>query len=182
MGWRLSTDHAAPILEFHISRILEDVEFRATAAGILKYWIDVENKNIQRVSHKNHRFDMPSDYVTNSLPAGGRVMHSLSNVKPAEMEQAIAQLRDPLDGVTHALFQHDLLSAVRGMLLLRQLYWANRTRLRLRHALECLECSPKKEPSSYWYEMLDALGSLLEPAPNQTDQAWVPYAVSHELE
>ena len=140
------THSAPPILEFHISRILEDVRISATAAGILKYWIDVENKNIQRVSHNNHRFDMPSDYVTNSLPAGGRVMHSLSNVKLAEMEQADHQLRDPLDGVTHAgFFQHDLLAAVRGMLLLRQLYWSDpHAPSALGMPFEYLECSPKK--------------------------------------
>ena len=39
-GERYSLD--ALILEFHISRILEDVEFRATAAGILKYLIEPE--------------------------------------------------------------------------------------------------------------------------------------------
>ena len=73
------------------------------------------------------------------------------------MEHAIAQLRDPLDGVTHALFQHDLLSAVRGMLRLRQLYWGDPAcAFGFWYALEYLECSPKKDLSSYCYEVLDA--------------------------
>ena len=155
----------APILDFPIERILKDQEFRGTAAGILKYWIDIDNKNIQHVSHNNHRFDMPDRYVTNALPAGTRVIQSLTTVDRKELEEAICHLREPLDGVTHHLFQNDLLAAVRGMLLLRQLYWMDRHNpLALSMHSLTLKSLLGKASTKYFYEAVDNLASVLDVA------------------
>ena len=60
------------------------------------------------------------------------------------------------------LFRHDLFSAVRGLLLLRQLYWSDR------HAPLALGLSGDLNPmlgrtdTGYVYETLDALGSTLD--------------------
>jgi hypothetical protein len=155
----------APILDFPIGRILGDQEFRGTAAGILKFWIDIDNKNGQHVSHNNHRFDMPGRYETNALPTDGRVIMSMNQADPKELEIAVSHLREPLDDVSRHLFPGDLLAAVRGMLLLRQLYGADR------HAPSALGMPSYtlnallgKASTGYGYQAIDDLGTVLDTA------------------
>jgi len=155
-------DLSAPILEFGVQEI-EEERFRKSAAGILKYWINVDEDNLQLIRHGLRSFIMPDRYITNELPLAGRVIQSLRIVSRDDLGCAVSFLRPPLDGVSEHLFHHDLLSAVRGMLLLRQLYWNDE------HAPQALGASSRtlnalldRTQKSYQYEAIDSLGSMLD--------------------
>jgi hypothetical protein len=155
-------DLSAPILEFGVDEI-EKEQFRERAAEILKYWIDVDQENLQLVRHGLRAFIMPDRYVTDELPSASRVIQSLRTVSREDLGRAVSFLRAPLDGVSQQLFHHDLLSAVRGMLLLRQLYWDDD------HAPQALSLLSNtlnelldRTQTSYQYEAIDYLGGMLD--------------------
>jgi hypothetical protein len=101
------------ISEFPMTSIIEDQNFRGVAAGILKYWIDIDNTNSQHVSRNNYRFYMTDSYATNAIPEGGSVILSLNTVDRKDLETAVYHLIEPLDGVSQHLLRNDLLAAVR---------------------------------------------------------------------
>ena len=108
---------------------------------------------------------MPNEYVTNSLPNGGRVIMSLNRIDTKDLEIAVSRLKEPLDDVSRHLFPGNLLAAVRGMLLLRQLYGGDR------HAPSALGMPSYtlnsllgKESTGYGYEAIDDLGTMLDTA------------------
>jgi hypothetical protein len=140
-----------------------DEEFRARAAGILKFWIDVDEQNLKNIRMNLREFKMPDHYQTNRLSPAGTVIHGTSIVSRDDFERAISHLKDPLSGVADQLFRHgDLLGAVRGMLLLRQLCWSDR------HQPSALTWHATSlnfllgKASTYVFEALDSLGNGLD--------------------
>jgi hypothetical protein len=153
---------SAPILDFRVEQI-EDKQFRKRAAGVLKYWIDVDEDNLQLMRHGLRSFKMPDRYETNELPSGGRVSQSSRVVSREDLARAVSFLRPPLDGVSQQLFRHDLLSAVRGMLLLRQLYWDDcHAPQALGFPAESLNKLFEMKQYNYLYEAIDSLASVLD--------------------
>src|SRR5208282_1383177 len=87
-------DLSAPILDFGLQEI-EEGTFRQRAALILKYWIDVEQENLQLVRHGLRSFTMPDRYITNELPSGSRVSQFLCIVSKEDLHHAVSSLRPP---------------------------------------------------------------------------------------
>jgi len=154
-------DLSAPILEFGVNEI-EEVHFRERAKGILKHWSDVDDENLQLVKHGLRTFIMPDRYATNELPSDGHVIQTRQTVSIEDLGHSVARLRPPLDGVTFHLFRHDVFSAVRGMLLLRQLYWNDRNEPRALGSSRALNSLLGRAEPGYLYEAIDALGSMLD--------------------
>lgn len=155
---------SAPILDFELTRPETDREFRATAAGILKFWIDVDEANLRRVKLNLREFQMPDQYQTNVLPRGGKVFQGLGVVDREDLEQAVGHLKEPLDKVSDQLLKHgDVLTSIRGMLLSRQLCWDDyhRPQSLTIHA-NTLNHLLARAPASYLFEGIDDLGSLLD--------------------
>jgi hypothetical protein len=165
-GWKDGTSFSlgAPILDFPLTRINCDPEFRDEAAGILGFWIGVDERNLGFVRLNLRKFEMPSSYQTNVLPPGGRIIHGRLKTSAEDLDRASSQLREPLDGVTDQLFRHgDLLAAVRGLLMLRQLYGADyHAPLALGNHSNVFNTLLGKDPAEYLYEGLDAIGNLID--------------------
>jgi len=154
-------DLSAPILEFGVHEI-EEAHFRERAKEILKYWSDVDEENLQLVKHGLRTFIMPERYATNELPPGGRVIQTRQTVSSEDLGHAVVCLRPPLDGVGFHMFRHDLFSAVRAMLLLRQLYWSDRHAPLALGSSRALNSLLGRVETGYEYEAIDALGSTLD--------------------
>jgi len=154
----------APILDFRLDQLNSDDEFRGQAAGILKFWIDVDEENLKSVRMHVRAFKMPDRYQTNILSPTGSVIVGLTKVDSIDLDRAVSQLIVPLDNVTDQLFKHgDLLGAVRGMLLLRQLYWGDRFQpSALSHHLPALNNLLLKAPSEFFFTAIDELGNGLD--------------------
>jgi hypothetical protein len=154
----------APILDFRLDQPDTDEEFRGRAAGILKYWIDVDEENLKSVRMNLRKFKMPDRYQTNILSPAGTVIVGLTTVNRDDLERSVSHLKDPLSGVTDQLFRHgDLLAAVRGMLLLRQLYWDDsHLPSALLHHANTLNALWGSTPPRYLFEAIDALGNGLD--------------------
>jgi len=116
---------SAPILEFTVEKALED-EFPAWAKRVLQMWIDVDLDNLRRVQNGVRNFRVPSPYRTNECEVRGWATQGVGHAESEDLAQGAARLKDSLDWVTTQLFKHgDLPGAIRGMLLLRHLYWAD---------------------------------------------------------
>jgi hypothetical protein len=114
-----------PILDFRVHAI-EQGSIRDLAKTILMYWAGVDQENLHLVRHGLRSFIVPGEYETNRAPSDSRVIQSRLKVPREDLDRSAYALRAPLDGESGQLFHHDLLSAVRGLLLLRQLYWGER--------------------------------------------------------
>ena len=85
-----------------------------------------------------------------------------ASVSTEDLGHAVLCLRAPLDGVSLQLFRHDLLSAVGGMLLLRQLYWNDRHAPLALGSYCDLNSLLDQAGTNYSYEAVDSLGSSLD--------------------
>lgn len=164
--WTVGTTFSlsAPILDFHLDQPDTDEEFRGHAAGVLRFWISVDEENLKRVKINVREFKMPGRYQTNALSPAGTVIQGLATVDKDDLERGISHLKDPLSSVTDQLLKHgDLLGAVRGMLLLRQLCWDDRhDPTAIANHASTLNTLLEKAPAGYFYEALDGLGNELD--------------------
>jgi hypothetical protein len=116
---------SAPILEFTVEKALED-DFPAWAKSVLQMWIDVDLDNLRRVQSGVRNFRVPEPYRTNECEVRGWTTQGVGHAESEDLAEGVARLKDSLDWVTTQLFKHgDLPGAIRGMLLLRHLYWAD---------------------------------------------------------
>jgi hypothetical protein len=78
--------------------------------------------------------------------------------------EATALIREPLDWLSDQLIKGgDLFSGIRGMLLLRQLYWEDETGLRSLGSLSStLNTLLDRNQQNYVYEAIDYLGCRLD--------------------
>jgi hypothetical protein len=89
-------------------------------------WIDVDLDNLRRVQNGVRNFKVPSPYRTNECEVRGWAIQGVGHAESEDLAQGVARLKDSLDWVTTQLFKHgDLPGAIRGMLLLRHLYWTD---------------------------------------------------------
>jgi hypothetical protein len=70
---------SAPILDFLLGQPDADEEFRGRAAGVLKFWVDVDEENLKRVRMSLREFKMPDHYQTNILSPAGTVIQTVSD-------------------------------------------------------------------------------------------------------
>jgi Leucine Rich repeat len=117
---------SAPILEASIAETLAD-EFVGKAKEVLQFWIDTDMENLARLRSGVRSFKVPHPYTTGERTVRGWMAHGVNRADRETVNAGIARLREPLDWVTDQLFkQGDLPGAIRGMLLLRHLYWGDR--------------------------------------------------------
>jgi hypothetical protein len=158
-------DLSAPILDFTMQDMLDDA-FMKRAKAVLRFWIEeVELENLRRMRAGVLNFKLPYSYRTGeSGTEGGWVIQGVNRAGGAAVDRAVALLREPLDWASDQLFTlGDLLGGIRGMLLLRQLYWDDT------HAPRALGL-PSRElnalfdstQASYHYEAIDSLGAMLD--------------------
>ncbi len=155
---------SAPILDFASARVNGDRKFRAKAAGILKFWTELDERNLQNVRMNLRNFEIPHGYRTNVLPSGGKLVQGRVKVDKADLDLAISHLKEPLDRVSDQLFRHgDLVGAVRGMLLLRQLYADdNHQPVALSNHADVLNQQLGMSPATYWNQGIDSLGNVID--------------------
>lgn len=172
-----------PILDFPSSRVDTDSDFRATAAGILKSWLNAEGSNLSMVRQNIRSFSMPARYETNVLPNGGRVVQGLAKVERSDLGEAIRHLKEPLDSIARHLVEHNEVPAgARALLLLRQLYRDDVDGpLALdRHAWTMNRSLGRSKPR-YLYEAIDELGSLIDSRLLETPNATSIFATVTRL-
>jgi hypothetical protein len=111
----------APILNFSIQDAL-DSGFRERIAAVLKFWIDIDMKNIFRIKSGNHHFQTPYEYETNSaVPVGGWSEFG-GPFTETSVERAKAVLTELLSHVTtHHYRKDDLVGAAIYATALRRL-------------------------------------------------------------
>jgi hypothetical protein len=158
-------DLSAPILDFTIQDMLDD-GFVVRAKDVLRFWIeDVEVENLRRMRTGVLNFRLPDPYKTGESGSQmGWVTQGVNYADSAAVERAVALLREPLDWVSDQLFSGgDLLSSIRGMLLLRQLYREESTFPRaLGLSSNTLNRLLGRSQQNYQFEAIDYLGSRLD--------------------
>src|SRR5262249_34104761 len=117
-------DLSAPILDFTTQDLLDD-RFVAQAKGVLRFWVeDIDAENLRRLRAGVRNFTLPSQYLTGKCgTSSGWAVQGVSVAGGNDVDRAIDLLKEQLDWVSDQLCKGgDILSGVRGMLLLQQLY------------------------------------------------------------
>jgi Leucine Rich repeat len=158
-------DLSAPILDFTIQDMLDD-GFVKRAKEVLRFWIEeVEMENLRRMRAGVLNFKLPDPYRTGeSGTQRAWITQGVNRADSSEVERAVGLIRDPLDWVSDQLYKGgDLLSGVRGMLLLRQSYWEDyHAPLALGSSSMNLNALLDRTQLNYVYEAIDSLGSMLD--------------------
>lgn len=116
---------SAPILEASVGETLAD-GFVQKAKAVLQFWIDIDSENLDRLRSGVRSFKVPHPYMTGECTVQGWTVQGVNLAEKEAVERGVARLREPLDWVTDQLYkQGDLPGAIRGMLLLRHLYWGD---------------------------------------------------------
>lgn len=114
---------SAPILEFSVQDALGD-GFLESAKATLKMWVDVDMENLHRLRNGVRSFKVPANYRTGECEINGWAIQGINRAERETVAEGVASLRDSLDWVSGQLYKGgDLPGAIRGMLLLRHLYW-----------------------------------------------------------
>jgi hypothetical protein len=114
---------SAPILEFTIQESLEE-GFVQKAKAVLQFWNDVDLENLHRLQSGVLNFKVPAPYKTGECKVRGWATQGVNRAEREAVDRGIARLKESLDWVSDQLFKNgDLPGAIRGMLLLRHLYW-----------------------------------------------------------
>ena len=89
---------------------------------------------------------------------------AILDISQGAHEIAGKRIREPLDWVSDQIFKvGDLSSGIRGMLLLRQLYWNDESAPQaLGSSSNILNVLLDRTQMCYWYEAIDSLGSMLD--------------------
>ncbi len=116
---------SAPIIEASILETLDD-DFVKRAKAVLQFWIDIDLENLDRLRSGVLNFKVPHSYSTGECKVRGWAIQGVNRAEKYAVEEGIARLRNSLDWVSDQLYkQGDLPGAIRGMLLLRHLYWSD---------------------------------------------------------
>ena len=153
---------SAPILEASIPETL-DGEFVKRAKAVLQFWIDIDLENLDRLRSGVLNFKVPHPYQTGECKVRGWAIQGVNRAEGEAVAQGIARLRKSLDWVSDQLYKHgDLPGAIRGMLLLRHLYWSDyHSPASLSNGTEIGELL-EKNPLGWVNQVVDEIGSLVD--------------------
>lgn len=134
---------------------------REQTKRILSFWIDVDQRNLERVRAGVREFLTPHKYKTNDVPQShGTVIQGINYADRADLDRAISSLEAPLAWVSDQLFKSgDLSGAMRGALLHRHLF---RRQLHDPLGHMNMELSDKLGMKEYVYEATDHMGAKID--------------------
>lgn len=99
---------------------------RVETKAVLQFWIDIDLENLDRLRSGVLNFQVPHPYSTGECKVRGWAVQGVNRAEREAVDQGIALLRKSLDWVSDQLYKHgDLPGAIRGLLLLRHLYWSD---------------------------------------------------------
>jgi hypothetical protein len=114
---------SAPIVQATLVD-LQSEEFRSNIASTLKFWIDCEQENLERIRMGIHAFVLPDRYTTNSSTGHHAwIGEGFGSTYPIDLSPALKRLGLVVAWVGRQLHvQKDLPGAARCALLLRHLF------------------------------------------------------------
>jgi len=111
----------APIIRMGIAELHKSEEHRRFEST-LRFWIDVDQRNLQRLDAGVYEFLVPTQYETN-VDAAQKGWSTQSRINAPEIQVALRRLSVILSWVSNQLAARgDIAGAARGALLLRHLF------------------------------------------------------------
>jgi hypothetical protein len=162
MEWKNGTEFSlsAPILDASVQDLLDD-EFHRKASEVLRFWIEVDLANLQRIRAHIYSFTVPHKYFTNSGGHGGRV--SLEITKAPDVRPAIDQVKESVAWISSQLYRSgDLAGAVRCALFLRHFYKDDYIDSTHNVSLHTAISSVVSHDGKYVYAGADELNALID--------------------
>ncbi|MBI3245659.1 MAG: hypothetical protein HYZ50_04025 [Deltaproteobacteria bacterium] len=167
---------SAPVLDASVQDLLDN-EFHQKAREILRFWIDVDGANLDRLKAGIHSFQMPYKYSANGHAHGGWVTQGIT--KAESLETPMVHIKELASYLAAQLYKKgDLAGATRCALLLRHFFHDDTSGathdFHLHQAINKLV----KGQQQYLFMGVDALNAMIdetltkdlieEPAPSET--------------
>lgn len=110
----------SPIIDASLQDLLEE-EFYENTRNVLRYWIDIDLANLQRIKSGIEYYEMPYEYHANKKGGGGTVF--LSTYRPERLETAKKKVKELVAYYGLQIFKKgDFAGATRCAMLLRYLF------------------------------------------------------------
>ena len=156
-----------PVIDVSLQDFLDD-KVHKQIKKVLKYWIDIDLENLQRLKMGIHEFQMPYEYQVNEEGGGGMVFQGTN--RPPSLEVARKHLKQLVAYYAMQCREKDFEGAVRCAILLRQLFKDDDSgKTHDFHLLNDISGRISSQPPSYSYmgvdTLNDAIDKLLKPKP-----------------
>lgn len=148
----------APVLDFTLNDVTDEA-FHDKAAGILQFWIGIDNANLTRIRSGLPRFSMPQFYKTNDMIRSAWESHCLAEATEEQIQMSLYHIKEAVLWLGSRLHQRgDISGAVKASILLDHL-----------------------NPEGLYVDLWHCLWKLNERLRDDNSKEWKPFAGIHRL-